>query len=375
MANITLETLLQNPGKWKSVSKTDIMTTYLSEALDSKETAKLYIAALNRYAPWAITAIALGVPMSVYALKEFFKNEIGCLASEPRYEYGSQTVFQLFRDLMESYTNKTIMNEKQRKKFIFKAADVLSIDEYRVFSMVIKQELDHRLYDMLAELHADGIRLPDSIINSMLFTIDRKTLHSAPEDCFQNPTISCWGIIPKGKLSYHLCYGHIEIEVTTRLEKKPDAFNPKEISWLAKVPYIIIRDESGPLAVMESSGTFLHPSRKNEVMQITEHVFSMKVCQGLESMLILDMAKPEKPRISGVLSFDAGTMIRETKVASSWSTSVIPYYNYTCSLITCIEKDTENTFYVFALTDRAQKMGKTTKNFKVVTVLGKHHLI
>ena len=115
-----------------------------------------------------------------------------------------------------------------------------------------------------------------------------------------------------------------------------------------------------------------------KVFTITEHVFSTKLCQGLESALVIDMSQTpirKPPRIIGNISYKAGTLQKCTKQASSFTTTVLPYCGYSASIITCNEKDTNNILHVFALTEQANKLGKNLKNFKLAELLERYFYI
>lgn len=379
---LSLEELFASPNRWKNVSSYDIVTKYAEAALQNKNTFLNYLQHMFSFNPWVIRVFIMGAPTGVYSIKELFRDELSFLPPEPKYGYGSQTLVQLLNDIDRAYENQTILNSTYRKRILYKASEVLSNDDYKVFSMVINNEFNPKIYEFIEEFYKEN-NLPEKISKYFLFSFKTAALSTVNTDLFINNTNSAVMYFPSGELSYYLAFNHTCIKLNDKFEKTLEDTNDPlyhKLTSLSKnviEPIIYIIDDTGIIGYINLDGTFLYTSKK--VFTITEHVFSTKLCQGLESALVIDMSPQtptrKQPRIIGNISYKAGTLQKCTKQVSSFTTTVLPYCGYSASIITCNEKDTNNIFHVFALTEQANKLGKNLKNFKLAELLDRYFYI
>lgn len=370
----TLHELFTAPKRWKSISAFDIATKYTEEALKSKETFLNFLQHMYVYNPWYIKAIVFGAPNSVYSIKELFLKEQGFLPTEPKYGYGSQTLFQMLKDIENSYDNQTINKAEYRKRLLYKAAETLTQDDYKVFSMVIKNEFPDSIYKYIEEFYKER-NLPESISNQFMFSLNSDALYSVPDNVFNNNTNSEYVYIPKNELSFYLLYKNTIVKLNNKFEKtivdidKNNVLHNKLVkkSSMIALPEIVICDNDNIIGIITNKGIFLYV----QPYQISEHVFSTKICEGMELAFIIDRASLGTrglPKVIGTIGYVVNTLEKCTKQASSFTVSVLPYCSYSASIITCQEKDSENVFHVFALTEQANKLAKNLKNFKLASL-------
>ncbi len=374
----TLHELFIAPKRWKSISAFDIATKYTEEALKSKETFLNFLQHMYAYNPWYIKAIVFGAPNSVYSIKELFLKEQGFLPPEPKYGYGSQTLFQILKDIENSYDNQTINKAEYRKRLLYKAAETLTQDDYKVFSMVIKNEFPDGIYKYIEELYKER-NLPESISNQFMFSLNTDALYSVPDNVFNNNTNSEYVYIPKNELSFYLLYKNTIVKLNSKFEKtivdidKNNVLHNKLVkkSSMIVLPEIVICDNDNIIGIITIKGIFLYV----QPYQISEHVFSTKICEGMELAFIIDRASLGTrglPKVIGTIGYAVNTLEKCTKQAASFTVSVLPYCGYSASIITCQEKDSENVFHVFALTEQANKLAKNLKNFKLASLQGRY---
>ena len=382
--DIQLVELFKTPQKWRSVSPYDIVTKYADEALKEKKTFLNYLQHMYMYNPWAIEAFVMGAPNSIYGLKEIFRNEIKFLPPEPKYDYGSQTLIQVLKDIEKCYENKSINNEQYRKRLLYKAAETLSKDDYKIFMLVMNNEFSEQIYTFIEEFYNEQ-NLPEIIARRFMFSFKTDALYTVPEDVFNNNTNSEYVYITNNDLEYYRLYRSTILKVNDKNEKlyvSLDAANPlhrnlirhAEVNQHNDIPDIAICDGEHIIGTIRKEGVFLYvmPS------EMTEHVFSTKICEGLKHAFIIDKdsIRPHaRPKVKGTISYSTGTLKRCVKQVDSFSVSILPYCGYSSSIITCKEKNTENNFPVFALTEKANNLSKNLKNFKLAEMLGRFFYI
>lgn len=377
--NITIEELIQNPARIRSISKYELATTYLTEAIE-KGLFKEFFSLVKTAEYGLAQAMLVASNCTVFSVHEFYKNEIEYLPPEPKFEYGSQSLIQFFYDILKSYTNKTITLEKYRKQTMFRAAEVLSQDEFKVFKLAITKGFDYRLNDSLIELFNFGFFKNSPLEKYFLVGFKTQPLSSVPSDIFKrNTTNTEFMYFPENEIGYYLLLGHTFVKLNTKLEKIVDQNDPfiREAAKNKIVnsnPKIYIIDGIEDIGVIDMNRCVVYNEfRKTaHINEVTEHVFSIKLCEGLKNALIISGSPNPTADILGII--DNRTLKETVKKVSEFSISVIPYYGYSASLINCKDKD-DNSFFIFARTDDANKIGKTRQNFKVMELLGQYYLI
>lgn len=370
---ISLQELFNTPNKWKNINNYDIVTTYVDESLKDKNTFLNFLQHMFKFKPYIIKAFIIGANSGVYSIKEFFKDELQYLLPEPKYSYGSQTLQQFLNEIDRAYENQTILNSNHKKRLLYKAAEVLNNDDYKVFSLIINNEFNPKIYEYIETFYKEN-NLPEKISKYFLFSFKTDTLFSVNTDLFINNTNSAIMYFPTGELKYHLVFNNVSIKLNDKFEKSLENTNSvvykNILSWIKTInePIIFIEDNDTIIGYINNNGIFLYTF--NNLITITEHVFSTKICQGLESALVIDTSE-KQPRVIGNISYKSGTIQKCVKQVSSFTTSILPYCDYSASIITCQEKDTENVFYVFALSEQANKLSKNLKNFKLASLLGR----
>lgn len=352
------------------------MTTYLSQALDDtdKDTFKNFFLTLYKNEYWSIVAMLMGSKCSTYSVSEFFATEKEFLQPEPQYEYGSMNLLSFLVDIDSYYENRIIQNEKYRKQTIYKASETLSKDDYKVFLMIMKQEFDNRLNNALIELFEAG-EIPNDIKKYFLTGYKLRALKTANSGMFQNSSNSADIYIPTGELKTYLVYKNTVVRLNDKGKKiiesqLPVAFNKiKQAKMRMNGPSIILTDDSGIVGCATQNRCFLVAEKAPKIVTMTEHVFSMKLCEGLKNALVIGVAD----EIEGYVSFENNVLSKETKKVAKFSISVIPYYGYSASLISC-EDVASNTYFIFAPTEKANKIGKNRVNFNVVSLFGHYFL-
>lgn len=358
-----LEDFIAEPRRLRTVSNYDIVTKYADEAV-KKGMISEYLSLLDKHTNWGIKALVLGNKKSVYAIKELFKDQLDCLMSEPRYDYGSQTLVQVFTDIDRMYANGTILKPEYRKKYLYRAADTLSKDDYKVFALVMKQEFNSELMDYM-ELFCELQSVKSKMITQFDFSL--LSWNWNINNLFANNTNSANMYFPVGEIRLYLQYNGITIRIDEFYDKIIDDvkydYNNKDAN------VIIACDDTGPIFyVTRNNGicTALELHKRTE--QVSEHVFNMKLCSGLQSALFITNDNED---VIGYVSFNNG-LKHVTKKADSFSINVLPYCNFSASIITANTQD--GPFYIFAKTEDANKLGKNTKYFKVIDMNGKFFL-
>lgn len=355
-----LEDFITEPRRLRTVSNYDIVTKYADEAV-KKDMIAEYLSLLDKHTNWGIKALVLGSSRSVYAIRELFKEQLDCLMNEPRYDYGSQTLIQVFTDIDRMYANGTILKPEYRKKYLYKAADTLSKDDYRVFALVMRQGFNSTIMDYInlsCEL--------ESVKSKMLSHFD--SFKWNPENLFANNTNSANVYFPEGNLRYYLLYNGITIRIDKDYNKDVSDVCYDYFDKDANI--IFVCDDTGPIFyITRNNGvcTALELHKRTEV--VSEHVFSMKLCSGLQSVLFIS---DNNEKVIGYASFENNVLKHEVKKADSFSVNVLPYCNFSASIITANTQ--EGPFYIFSKTEDANKLGKNTKYFKVIELNGKYFL-
>lgn len=377
--DLSLSYIFKYPKKWKNLSSYDIVTKYVETALTDKNIFLNYLQHMHAYAPWAIKAFIMGAPNSVYCLKHMFRDEIQFLLPEPNYKYGSQNILQFLNDIDKLYANQSVLNPNYRKQLIFKAAEVLSNDDYKVFSLVINNGFNPKIYEYIEEFYNEK-NLPESIYKFFLFSLKKNELTTVPDNLFNNDTNSAYMYFPNGELQYYLLFNNVCIKLNANFEKDTKNKDNEQITNKFKVnisnkeiPVVLIIDDSGVIGSISYKGLSFYKQPVN----VSEHAFSIKICKGLKSAFIIDTSSNTRGgyKIAGLIGYDAGTIKNEAKQISSFSVNVLPYFGYTASIITCQEKDSENTFFVFALSEQANKIGKNLKTIKLASLIGRYFYV
>lgn len=354
-----LEDFIAEPRRLRTVSNYDIVTKYADEAV-KKDMIAEYLSLLDKHTNWGIKALVLGNKNSVYAIKELFRDQLECLMSEPRYEYGSQTLVQVFTDIDRMYANGTILKSEYKKKYLYRAADTLSKDDYRVFALVMKQEFSPAIMEYM-ELNCEL----ESVKSKMLSQF--KSFKWNCENLFNNNTNSVNVYFPVGRLRYYLRYNGITIGIDKDYNK--DA-NDVSYNYHSKVALIDVCDDTGPIfCITRNNGVCTTLELEKRTERVSEHVFGMKLCSGLQSVLFVS---DDKEQVISYASFENNVLKHEVKKADSFSVNVLPYCNFSASIITANTQ--EGPFYIFAKTEDANKLGKNTKYFKVIEMNGKYFL-
>ena len=378
---ITIEELIQNPARIRSISKYELATTYLTEAIE-KNLFKEFFSLVQKAEYGLAQAMLVASNCTIFSVYEFYKNEIEYLPPEPKFEYGSQSLIQFFYDILKSYSNKTITLEKYRKQTMFRAAEVLSKDEFKVFKLAITKSFDYRLNDSLIELYNSGFFKNSPLKKYFLIGFKLEPLKSVPNDIFKrNTTNTEYMYFPEHELGYYLLLGHVFVKLNSKGEKIVDQDDPfiQESSKRKIVntnPKIYIVDGLDDIGVIDMTRCVIYKEFRNHshINEVTEHVFSIKLCEGFKNALIINGDPNPTADILGVLNFENGSLKETVEKVSEFSISVIPYYGYSASLINCKDKE-GNSFFIFAKTDDANKIGKTRQNFKVIELLGQYYLI
>ena len=368
--NITLETLIENPAKVRSISKYDLATTYLSESID-KGLFKEYFALLQKAEFGIVQAMLIASNCTVFSVAEFYKNELEFLPPAPKFEYGSQSLIQFFYDILRSYENKTIKFEKYRKQTLFKAVEVLSNDEFQIFKLAITRGFDYRLNDALIELYNSGFFEGNRLKEYFLIGYMTSSLHSVPKELFKrNTTNTEFMYFPKHELKYYLLFGSVYVRLNEKMEKiidQEDSFIKSDKPFGSNATAIHIVDGDLPIGIINQYRSYIV---RGDCLEVTEHAFFIKLCEGLKNALILNGQE-----IIGAINFENGTLKEIVKKVSEFSVSVIPYYGYSASVINCKDKEDDKSFFIFAKTDDANKIGKTRQNFKVIELLNQYYLV
>lgn len=370
--NITLETLIENPAKVRSISKYDLATHYLSESIE-KGLFKEYFALLQKAEFGIVQAMLIASNCTVFSVAEFYKNELEFLPPEPKFEYGSQSLIQFFYDILKSYENKTIKLEKYRKQTLFRAVEVLSNDEFKVFKLAITKGFDYRLNDALIELYNSGFFEGNRLKEYFLIGYMTSSLHSVPAELFKrNTTNTEFMYFPKHELKYYLLLGSVYVRLNDKMEKivdQDDPFIKTNKTFGSNATAINIADGETLIGIINQYHCYIF-RLEGDCLEVTEHAFSIKLCEGLRNALVLNGQE-----IVGAINFENGTLKETVKKASEFSVSVIPYYGYSASVINCKDKEEDKSFFIFAKTEDANKIGKTRQNFKVIELLNQYYLI
>lgn len=372
--NITIEELIHNPRKLKSISKYDLVTTYLTQALDNedKNVFKNFFHLLYTQEYWAVLAFLMASKCSIYSIHELFDAELEYLQPEPKFEYGSQSLLRFLLNLDSFYQNRIILNAKHRKQLMYKAAETMSQDDYKVFLLIMDQTFDYRLNDALIDLYNAGM-IPEKIRHLFCNGFKTQALERANETMFQNNSNSALVYFPEGELKKYLIYKNVAVRLNNNNEKIIEENVPIPFTYIEHItdPVVLVLDDSGIVGCASQSRFFIHPSHVDKLTTITEHVFATKLCEGLTSALHVG---PDH-EILGCISFDNGVLTQETKRTSGFTVSVLPYYGYNGSLVTCKDETTGEPFYIFALSERAEKMPTNKVNFNVVTLFGHYYMV
>ena len=379
---IDFDTLIENPARIRSISKYELATTYLTEAID-KGKFEEYFSLIQKAEYGIAQAILAACNCTVFSFAEFYKNELEYLPPEPKFEYGSQSLIQFFYDMLKSYFNKIITLEKYRKQTLFRAVEVLSQDEFKVFKLAITKSFDYRLNDAMIELFNSGYFIGSNLEKYFLIGFKTEALKSVPSDIFKrNTTNTEYMYFPENELGYYLLVGHTFVKLNSKFEKIADQNDPfiaeaSKNKIVNSNPKIYIVDGTEDIGVIDMTRCAIYREfrKQSHINNVTEHAFSIKLCEGLKNVLILSGEPNPTADVLGCISYENGTLKETTKKVSEFSTTVLPYYGYSASVINCKDKDTENQFYIFAKTNDANKIGKTRQNFKVTELLDQYYLI
>lgn len=379
---IDFDTLIKNPARIRSISKYDLATSYLTEAID-KGMFPEFFSLIQKAEFGLVQAMLIASNCTVFSIAEFYKNELAYLPPEPKFEYGSQSLIQFFYDMEKSYANKTIALEKYRKQTLFRAVEVLSQDEYKVFKLAITKGFDYRLNDALIELFKSGYFTNTTLEKYFLVGFKTEPLKSVPNDLFKrNTTNTEYMYFPENELGYYLLVGHTFVKLNSKFEKIVDQNDPfiveaSKTRIINSDPKIYIVDGIEDIGVIDMTRCAIYREfrKHSHINNVTEHAFSIKLCEKIKNVLVISGEPNPTADILGVISYRNGTLKETVKKVSEFSINVLPYYGYSASVINCKDKDTENQFYIFAKTEDANKIGKTRQNFKVIELLGQYYLV
>mgnify|MGYP004566024769 CR=1 FL=1 len=381
---INIRELIKTPTKLKNISSYELLTTYMAEALKTESLFTDFLKTLYAHVPWAIKAIIMAAPSSgVYGLKELFRDELAFLPPEPKYKYGSQTLYYFLKEIERAYQNRAILDPEQRKRIMFKSAEVLDNEDYKSFVLIMNNELNPKIYKNIRKLYKEN-DLPENIYSYFMFSLLPSELVTVPDNLFSNDTNSARMYIPDSDISYYLIFNNIFFSLSDTYEKSTKEDIPlilstklfnKAQSYSAK-PYIVMVSDNDIIGILNHSGIVIY----KEPTIITEHVFSTKVCQGLKLAFVMqeNRVSPSisEDRVIGTIGYKQKTLETITKKIDSFSSMVLPYFGYTTSVLDCKEAETEKQFYVFALSEKASKLDpEKTKELKLASLLGRYFLV
>ena len=363
-----LEEILEKPSRLKALTKHEIVTSLLQEAID-KNKLKEYLSVMDQ---WAILAFVMAHPHSVYSVKELFDEQFGSIMEEPKYEYGSQTLVQCLLSMDKLYDSGSILKPNVRKSYLYRAAETPSRDDYKVFTMIFYDEFPEKLFAFMETESCYGLGKNGAFIkNHLTSSVSLDNVKSIPADIFTNNTNSVRAYHVKEKLSLKLFYHNVIIDILPNDAKVPNTLkrytfgvtpDNQEFS-------ILLFDGSSLIGGFYHGEFVLTKSAVPSVVDVSEHMFNLQLCEsgGKQDILIVS----DNNRVIGNVSSEYGTLHYTTKKVKSFTVSVLPYCNYSGSIITCTGED-DKPFYVFALTKDTEHLGKTRKTFNLIQMGNKY---